>query len=327
MSTLARVRDPARGPAGDALPPLRGRDAQQRAVVALWALLVVVAAAVLAVHRARPLPGLPESLVAGVLTTLLAGGLAWRVGGRPLVTALLTAALVTVAVLGGWPVLIAGAALATVVTGAALAVLLTVPARSLLAVVREVLVALAVAAVAALAAAAYDAPVEPSRLRYAALVLALALAVVVVHRPAGGIHALGRTGALLVVGALALLVLSLAYTWALQRWGSPALTDAAAALPSPLQALVGVPALVVGVAVRDRRRQGWWVCAFGVTATVPVAAGLAAGQSPATLALATAYAAGAGLVLGLLVLGVLRLMRRIPPARHRPEPPRSHALR
>ena len=35
--------------------------------------------------------------------------------------------------------------------------------------------------------------------------------------------------------------------------------------------MLGVPALAWGVHMRARRRQGWWVCAFGVAATVPVA--------------------------------------------------------
>ena len=47
-------------------------------------------------------------------------------------------------------------------------------------------------------------------------------------------------------------------------------TDLGAA-PRPIEAFLGVPALVWGVTMRARRRQGWWVCAFGVTATAPVA--------------------------------------------------------
>ena len=34
---------------------------------------------------------------------------------------------------------------------------------------------------------------------------------------------------------------------------------------------LGVPALVWGTHMRARRRQGWWVCAFGVGATAPIA--------------------------------------------------------
>ena len=45
------------------------------------------------------------------------------------------------------------------------------------------------------------------------------------------------------------------------------------AFPRPLVVLLGIPALVWGTHVRARRRQGWWVCAFGVAATVPLAHG------------------------------------------------------
>ena len=40
---------------------------------------------------------------------------------------------------------------------------------------------------------------------------------------------------------------------------------------APIQVLVGVPALVYGTHLRARRRQGWWVCAFGVALTSSVA--------------------------------------------------------
>ena len=80
-----------------------------------------------------------------------------------------------------------------------------------------------------------------------------------------------------------MLALTLAYAEVLRRYGAPELVDTlldgvAGALeharrPSRArsQALLGVPALVWGIHMRARRRQGWWVCAFGVAATVPVA--------------------------------------------------------
>ena len=43
------------------------------------------------------------------------------------------------------------------------------------------------------------------------------------------------------------------------------------AFPRPIVALLGVPALTWGTHMRARRRQGWWVCAFGVALTAPVA--------------------------------------------------------
>ena len=91
--------------------------------------------------------------------------------------------------------------------------------------------------------------------------------------------------------ALALLVVGLAYTAALTRWGSPELRmdvdsakdwmrDHLGAVPHPIEALLGVPALAWGVTMRDRRRQGWWVCAFGATATATAADPAGRGTTP-----------------------------------------------
>ena len=49
--------------------------------------------------------------------------------------------------------------------------------------------------------------------------------------------------------------------------------DQLGGVPHPVEALVGIPALVWGVSMRYRRRQGWWVCAFGATATAAVTTG------------------------------------------------------
>jgi hypothetical protein len=74
--------------------------------------------------------------------------------------------------------------------------------------------------------------------------------------------------------------------------------DRIGAFPRPLVVLLGIPALVWGTHMRARRRQGWWVCAFGVAATVPIASGLV---SPDSSFAEAGLRAGYSLVLGLLV--------------------------
>ena len=85
----------------------------------------------------------------------------------------------------------------------------------------------------------------------------------------------------MLVGAV-LLVLTLAYADLLRRYGAGSVVQSAVelvdwttarigAFPRPLVVLLGIPALVWGTHMRARRRQGWWVCAFGVTATIPLA--------------------------------------------------------
>ena len=84
-----------------------------------------------------------------------------------------------------------------------------------------------------------------------------------------------------VLGSL-MLALTLGYAELLRRYGtatwSTTLDDAVrwshhhlGAFPRPIVALLGVPALTWGTHMRARRRQGWWVCAFGVALTAPVA--------------------------------------------------------
>src|SRR5690606_7852890 len=102
-----------------------------------------------------------------------------------------------------------------------------------------------------------------------------------------GLHGLGRRGYAIAGGAMLLLFLVMAYTEAISQYGSRELVDSLdevratvrstfGAVAHPIMALLGVPALVWGVFMRARRRQGWWVCAFGVAATASSACRLIA---------------------------------------------------
>ena len=186
-----------------------------------------------------------------------------------------------------WPPLLAGAAAATGVLAACLAVLATRPAATFLAAIGEVVLALLLATLGALGVASFSVRLEVERFAYLVISVAFLATVALVYRLAGGLHSLGRRGLVLAAGATVLLLVVLVYTAALTRYGSPELVlqvrsaqewvrDQLGGVPHSVEALVGIPALVWGVSMRSRRRQGWWVCAFGATATAagdPSAAG------------------------------------------------------
>ena len=66
-----------------------------------------------------------------------------------------------------------------------------------------------------------------------------------------------------------------------------------------------MPALTWGTHMRARRRQGWWVCAFGVALTAPVAYALVdPGRTVLEATLATAYGAVIGLLIGYLLIRI-----------------------
>jgi ribose/xylose/arabinose/galactoside ABC-type transport system permease subunit len=117
-----------------------------------------------------------------------------------------------------------------------------------------------------------------------------------------------------------LLVVVLVYTAALTRYGSPELVmrvadaedwtrDHLGGVPHPVEVLVGIPALAWGVSMRSRRRQGWWVIAFGTAATAAAASKLAE-QDLTTrgTSLSAVYSIVLGLVLGCIVIRLERLL-------------------
>jgi hypothetical protein len=287
--------------------------------------------------------------------TAYAWGLAARTGGRPVLSSLL--ALVVGAAIAGLDVdvLRSGAAVATAVLTAVFAVMATAPAVRYVGAVRETAVALIVSAVGAMATLAWSPVVDLHRFEYTVLGLSLVASFLTVHRLGAGIHGLGTRGVVTVIAGSVMLALTVGYAELLQRYGTHDLVarlDEAVrwshhhlgAFPRPIIALLGVPALVWGTHMRARRRQGWWVCAFGIGLTAPVAYCLVdPGRSVKEVALATAYGAVIGLVIGLLLIRIdLRLTaprgtrgRRGRRGRRaeteaeqavRPEPGRTHAL-
>lgn len=312
----------------------------------LWVLCVAGAAGGLLALRYLDAETILQQSVAAALGVLLALGLAVRTGGAALPSVAISVLVGAGAVASQSPMLLAGAALGTAVLAACLAILGTTPARSFGRAIVEVVSAEVVATIGALGVAGFGVDVEPERFGYTVLGLSLAAAAVLVYRLGGGLHGLGPSGILLVVAATVLLVVGLVYTAALTRWGSPELrldvdsaklwmNDHLGAVPHPIEALLGVPALAWGVSMRDRRRQGWWVCAFGTTLTATATTRLIEDGGATTLntTLGAAYSLVIGLLIGYVVIRVVRLLRGKPGRRaareqatSRPEPPRLQPL-
>lgn len=313
-----------------------------------WFLLVTLATAgLLAHHLPLEQPVWTPVAAAATITVAFAFGLAARTGGRPLLAASLALMLVLVALLTGRPVLLAGAAVSTAALGTVLGVMATVPAARFGAVVRECLVAALVAGVAALAAASYGARLAVERADYLALALGLLGTLALVYRLGAGFSGLGRRGAIVVLGGTVLLAVVLAYAEALSRWGPPGMLETLqeglatarqtlGAIPRPVAALVGFPALAWGVSTRARRRQGWWPTAFGAAGLAVVSTSLLDRRtSDVEAALETGYGIALGLLLGYAIIRAdafltgtrgRRARREEEASAHRPEPRRTEAL-
>ncbi|HYG94889.1 MAG TPA: hypothetical protein VD859_15025 [Nocardioides sp.] len=279
--------------------------------------------------------------------TTLAAALAARTGGRPVIFGALALALGLAAVLSGNDILRTGAAVLTSAAAAVLGVMSTVPARTIVQATRECLIALAIAAIGALATVGFEPTVRVARFEYAALALALVGALVVVYRLGAGLHGMGRRGLVVVVVGVVVLSLILFYAELLRRYDSTGVVETLldvvrwsrenlGAFPRPLEAVLGIPALAYGCHMRARRRQGWWVCAFGVAATSSVTTALVNPRVElAEIGLSVLY----GLLVGLVIAWVLiRLDLALTGSRGRgrrsaelaaavrPEPPRTAPL-
>lgn len=283
--------------------------------------------------------------------TLVCAGYAWalaaRLDGRPAVAALAALGLGGVVTVVGSEVLRGGAAVLATVLSGVLAVVVTVPATHYLKAVREVLFAVAVASLGAVAVVGFDPAMDRTRYVYLSLALGMAGMLLIVFRLGAGLAGLGRRGLVVLVGGCLLMLLTAGYFDLIKSYGSGSLTqfmidvvawfrDSLGAFPRLMICIVGVPALAWGVHMRARRRQGWWVCAFGVAGTMAVAQMF---TNPTKTFEESLLSSGYGVLLGLVIGYVLvridlavtgtrgsRSRRDEEAAAVRPEPGRTHAL-
>ncbi|PWN03362.1 hypothetical protein DJ010_09655 [Nocardioides silvaticus] len=303
-----------------ATPALGGLQQRLAAVSAsrlplvAWAVLVAAGTGLLVCAM---VPTGPDWLgVVGSVTigATYAWALAARTGGRPVVFGALALAIGLLAVWAEQDLLSTGAAVLVTAEAAVLGVMATVPAQSFLRAARECAIGMVIAGIGAMAAVGFEPAIDVTRFEYLGLGLALVAAEVLVFRLGAGLHGLGRRGVLVVAIGAALLLATLLYAELLRRYGSTGLVDwlldrvdwsrdQLGAFPRPIVAVLGVPALAYGCHMRARRRQGWWVCAFGVAATSPVATSLgnpAVGLSEVVLS--EVYGLLVGLVLAYVVI-------------------------
>ena len=289
------------------------------------------------------LPGVGSVLVASTYAWALAA----RTGGRPVVFGTLALVIGTVTLVLDDDPLRTGAAVMTCVVASVLAVMATVPAVRFVHAVRECVIAMLIAGVGALATVGFEPVITVVRFEYATFGLALVGALGLVYRLGAGFHGLGRRGLVIVLVGMVVLAVTLLYAELLRRYGAAGLVESLldlvrwsrahlGAFPRPIETVLGIPALAWGCHMRARRRQGWWVCAFGVAATSAVANSLV---NPAISLRESGLSVAYGLVVGLLLAFVViridlamtgsrgsRSRRAEEAAAVRPEPARTSAL-
>ncbi len=249
---------------------------------------------------------------AALLMVVFAVGLTHRGGGHMRIWLPITAALGVAAVVVETNVLVASAAALTAVLSAVWAVLVTRPADSIVAVLREFGLTIVVALSGTTAVAAWNAPVNYQRFNLMVIAIALGLAITLVWNLGAGLHGLGKQNLAILAGAAVLLLLLLAYSSFVRSHGSDILVDTFSDLvgwmrrtfegvPRPVEVFIGFPALIVGVSLRSKRRDGWWVLVFAVIGTAVLSTSLVTpGAFPTYIGLSTLYSAVLGLGVGLL---------------------------
>jgi hypothetical protein len=289
-------------------------------------------------------PSWIERPSAALLMVMCAVGLTHRGGGHMRIWFPLTAVLGALAVVLETGLLLAAAAAVTAVIAAVWAVMVTRPASSTGAALREYALAIVVALSGTLGVAAWNAPVVYERFNLVVIAASLALALTMVWNLGAGLHGLGRQNLAIIVGVAALVILLLAYSSFVRNHGSRVIVDAISdsiiwmrqnigGVPRPVEVFIGFPALIVGVSLRSTRREGWWILVFAVLGTAVLTTSLVTpGAFPTYISLSTLYSIVLGLAVGLPLRHKVvnrrssRASRAIEPI-VRVEPPRFSALK
>jgi hypothetical protein len=279
-----------------------------------------------------------------ILLVVFAVALTHRVGGRMRIWFVLTAVLGLSAAITGLPMLLAAAAGASAVLAAVWAIVFTRPGLTVPQVIGEYFIAVAIALSGTIAVAAWNASVNYARFSVIVIAAALGLSIMLVWNLGAGLHGLGREHLLVLSAIAALIVLVLAYASFVRSHGSEAVTDAIASIviwmrqtiigvPRPVEVILGFPALIVGISLRARTREGWWIMVFGVISTSVLTTSLVSPRAvPTYILLSTLYSIVLGLIFGLLVRRIVvpdhsrRATRVVEPER-RIEPARLAALK
>lgn len=278
----------------------------------LWAAVVAAGTAALLLAGWDQVPGWVGDAGTVAVTAGFAVALTARVGGPTLVFGALALVLSTGVLITDIDLFRTGAAVLVCVLSGLCAVMATRPASHLLTTLREVFVSLVVSAIGALATVGYDPVADVARFRFVTLALAVVIALALVYRLGAGLHGLGRRGLAFVVVAGMLAAVALVYAELLQAYSDTFLVKAGDGLvdwshehfdtfPAPVATLLGIPALVWGTYLRSRRRQGWWVCAFGVAATVPFSYALVLPDSWREIGLRLVATLIVGLLIGMTI--------------------------
>lgn len=281
---------------------------------------------------------------AAVLLLVFVVGLTHRCGGRMRIWPPLLGVVAVAALAGQTVSLLASAAFSSAVLSAVLAVLITRPAVSIGATIGEYCLAIAMALSGTVAVAAWNAPVQYQKFNILVVGAALGLIIAIVWNIGAGLHGIGTEGFRIIIGVSVALFLLLAYSSFVRTNSSESITDLVnqtitwtretfGGVPRPVEVFIGFPALICGVSLRSKRREGWWVQVFAVIGTAVVATSLVTPSAlPSYIALSTWYSLLMGLIVGLVARYFVMRERSARAARAfeeavRVEPPRTSPLR